>query len=99
MTENAPYKVFWLSQATTTLEDFGLRAPSDDVRRALADAIQILDEKLRSRPLELGEPYRTRFPVEERQAIQDFLAIDYTVDQARGLVAVRACVALSGHGL
>jgi hypothetical protein len=37
--------------------------------------------------------------VEERLAIQVFLAIDFAVDTARKLVLVRACLTLSGHEL
>lgn len=58
-----------------------------------------LDERLRHDPLAVGEVYRSRGPVDLHLAVDDFLAIDFAIDQSRRLVLVRNCVALSGHGL
>jgi hypothetical protein len=92
------YRVLWSQQAIAALKDFATRAASDSAQ-ALTQAVQSVDEKLRSDPLVVGEIYRSRGDVEERLGIEAFLAIDFAVDKARKLVLVRVCRSLSGHGL
>ncbi len=57
----------------------------------------MLDSKLRDDPLQVGEPYRIKGVVEERVAVQMFLAIDFAVDKDKRLVLVRFCSSLSLH--
>jgi len=59
----------------------------------------VLDNKLRNDALVVGEPYRTRGVIEDRLAVEVFLAIDFVVDKAKRVVLVRKCRALSGRGI
>jgi len=65
----------------------------------LVQAVKTLDRKLHRNPFDVGEPYRIKGIVEERTAVESFLAIDFAIDKARQLVLVRTCEALSGHGI
>ncbi len=96
MPDDASYQVVWSHQAIQTLRDFADGSASHEAREELARAVRLLDQRLRTDPLDVGEVYRTRGPVHEHLAVKDLLAIDFAVDTARKFVNVRSCRVRSG---
>jgi hypothetical protein len=98
MPDEPPYRVLWSRPAIDAVKEFGRKAREAGGGKDFARIVRTLDERL-TEPLAVGEVYRTKGAVEERLAVQEFLAIDFAVDRERKLVLVRHCRALSGHGL
>lgn len=96
MPNDASYRVAWSQQAIQALRDFADGTASPETRRELAQAVRLLDERLRTDPLGVGEVYRTRGTVHQHLAVQGLLAIDFAVDAARAFVNVRRCQVRSG---
>ena len=89
---NGPsYQVFWSHEARQALQTFADSAPSPEIRREVARTVRSIDQRLRNDPVLVGEVYRVRGPIREHLAVQDLLAIDFAVDTARKLVAIRRC--------
>lgn len=99
MAGETSYRVVWLRKAIDVLKDMGRKAREAGRGKELAQIIRAFDQRLRREPLNVGEVYRARGAVAEHLAVQEFIAVDFAVDQARRFVLVRKCHALSGHGL
>lgn len=96
---NGPsYQVLWSHGARQTLRTFADSAPSPEMRQEVARTVRSIDQRLRTDPLLVGEVYRVRGPIREHLAVQDLLAVDFAVDTARMLVAIRRCHVGSRQG-
>lgn len=96
MPDEGQYRVSWSPIAMDALREIAQARRGPGRGSELAQTLRALDERLRREPLTVGEVYRSRGVVEEHLAVYQFLAIDFAVDTARGLVMVRDCHSLSG---
>lgn len=75
------------------------RARAAGRMQEMAQALRIIDQRLRTDPLDFGEVYRSRGNVHEHTAFCDFIQITFAVCTERKLVLVRDCRIMSGRGL
>lgn len=96
--DKPPFQVAWSARVRGILKSMSLRA-SPTVRQQLAGFLRSFDARLAEDPFAVGEVYRSRNNIAEHLAAYEFLVIDFGIDRLRGLVLVRDCWALSGHGI
>lgn len=95
MPESADYSVSWSQRAIDSLKSFAKNLSGVDARLALAKLVRQVDIRLRENPLEFGEIYRSRANVREHLAVQEYLAVDFAIDESHKFVLVRDCRPLS----
>jgi len=96
---SSSYQVLWSRKALDALKAMRDKVKDSDGRLALAQAIRVLDQRLRANPLLVGEVYRSKGGVAEHLAVHELVAIDFAIDAKRKIVVVRDARALSGLGL
>ena len=92
------FRVLWSSETRRLLKMMKSEATLA-VRIKLIETVRWFQDQLCRDPLNVGEVYKLKGSVAQHLAVKDLLAVDFAVDQAHGLVLVRSCGALSGHGL
>jgi hypothetical protein len=65
MAEPPAFHLEWLPEVLAAVRQAGEEAIQSGTWREFADTIKVLNERLRSDPLDVGEIYRSRGPVEE----------------------------------
>ncbi len=91
MPSDASYQVVWSQQAIQTLRDYADGPAPAEIREELARAVRLVDQRLRTEPLDVGEVYLTRGTVHEHLAVKGLRAIDFAVAAARMFVNVHRC--------
>jgi hypothetical protein len=93
------YQVIWLPGPRDTLRGLVQKAKEAGLLDTFKQVLMELHERLQRQPLEVGELYPSRGPVEEHVAAHKLVGIDFGVDSQRKVVAVRRCWALPRGGL
>jgi hypothetical protein len=93
------YRVIYSEDVRAALQRLGTRAKELGLGPRFVAAIKALNQRLRTDPLDLGEPLRDHPNVglQERAGNHSFLFARYAVDPVRYLVYVLRCEAI-GHG-
>jgi nicotinamidase-related amidase len=77
------YKVSWLPAARDSLRELGQKARAVGLLDTLKQALTELNDRLEREPIEVGEIYRRRGPVEEHVAAHKLVGIDFGVDREK----------------
>jgi hypothetical protein len=96
MPDDVSYQVVWSRKAINTLKSLRTQGHLASMLQELPRVLQGIDERLRLDPLSFGEVYRSQGVIKEHLAVQEFLAVDFAVDDQRKYVLVRHCRVLSG---
>jgi hypothetical protein len=99
MTGSASHQVLWARNALDSLKVMRDNLKDSVRRQALAEVIRILDPRLRTEPLLVGEVYRPSGGFAEHLSAHELVAIDFAVDSVRKIVLVRHAYPLPHLGV
>jgi hypothetical protein len=99
--DDAPFRVSNVARANAALAALATRAIELGVRERLADCLRRIQEELRARPLDWGEPkYRLRGAgLVMCVGFHDRISVTYGVHEQNRLVFVQSFEAQPGHPL